>query len=790
MTLPSRRALALVLLLAAICGVAFVLRTTNAVTVFVGDAVVFAENDPYYHMRRVFQILAAYPTVPAFDPWIDFPHGAPVVFAPLFDLGIATLAKLAGLGAADKLGVETLASFVPPLLGALTCLPLFWLARQTTSRAAALLAAALLALVPAHIWYSRLGFVDHHVAVTLVLVTMCALVLRALGVGRDPARTERWRRVVFAVLATLALAAGVLMWNGYLLLVALLDVFLVVLFVVSGAERRRAIGWLACGMHLGAALLVLPGALDVVRGTGATLSTVTLSLLHVAILVVTGAFAGVAAAVSARGWPLRRIALLAAALASLVVVALALERSAVEGVLRWLSASDPFMGAVQESVSILFESDGRLDLLGPQIWMTRFFFVVPVLLAILAYRVVRGGFADTGRVFVLVWTTLFFLLTLLQRRFAETAAPAMAILVADALVEAARGLQRSLIARGARPAAARGVAVGAAALVVVIAVWPYYRGFLATPDRLTALWRVPLWPGAAAAFSADDLAEQAGSSEVRLHRTLARFGALRRREAQALGARGAAPSGVMNPWPLGHTLLYVAGTPVTATPFGSYIGGSSFVDAVDFFLASDEQQALAILDRRGSHYVVVDNDLGTIGASIVGRGESPRDYYGRSETADGMVYTFRPPLLRSMYFRLTRLGGAQLELTAEDGTTEIVPALDHLRLVIDATSDDEIGFAKVYQVVRGATVVVHADPGAQVVARYAYTSDAGRQRVYEQTAVADAHGDARLVLPYSSERPDLGQAAAWSIESAGRRGELRPAERDVLDGRELRLSLD
>ena len=255
-------------------------------------------------------------------------------------------------------------------------------------------------------------------------------------------------------------------------------------------------------------------------------------------------------------------------------------------------------------------------------------------------------------------------------------------------------------------------------------------------------------------------------------------------------SRGAAPSGVMNPWPLGHTLLYVAGTPVTATPFGSYIGGSSFVDAVDFFLASDEQQALAILDRRGSRYVVVDNDLGTIGASIVGRGESPRDYYGRSETADGMVYTFRPPLLRSMYFRLTRLGGAQVELTAEDGTTEIVPALDHLRLVIDATSDDEIGFAKVYQVVRGATVVVHADPGAQVVARYAYTSDAGRQRVYEQTAVADAHGDARLVLPYSSERPDLGQAAAWSIESAGRRGELRPAERDVLDGRELRLSLD
>jgi dolichyl-diphosphooligosaccharide--protein glycosyltransferase len=109
-----------VLVLAAICVAGFVLRTTNAATVLLGYGVVLAENDPYYHMRRVLMILADWPHVPSFDPWIDFPHGAPVVFAPLFDFGIATLALLAGLKPQQRLEIETLAAFVPPVLGALT----------------------------------------------------------------------------------------------------------------------------------------------------------------------------------------------------------------------------------------------------------------------------------------------------------------------------------------------------------------------------------------------------------------------------------------------------------------------------------------------------------------------------------------------------------------------------------------------------------------------------------------------------------------------------------------------
>ena len=194
-------------------------------------------------------------------------------------------------------------------------------------------------------------------------------------------------------------------------------------------KRRRDTGLLVCATHLGAALLVLPGAIDVVRGTGATFSTVTLSLLHVVVLALGGVVGGAAALAGARRWPrFPDIALLAALVAALAVAGLLVERTIVASVLRSAVRVGPCSWARCRSRSILFESDGRLDLVGPQVWMTRFFFAVPLLLALLAARLIKTRFADPGRTFVLVWATVFFFLTILQRRFAETAAPAMALL--------------------------------------------------------------------------------------------------------------------------------------------------------------------------------------------------------------------------------------------------------------------------------------------------------------------------------------------------------------------------
>ena len=780
-----------VVALVATCAAGFLLRTTNAATVLLGDRVVLAENDPQYHLRRVLKILADYPHVPSFDPWIDHPHGAPVVFAPLFDLALATLALLAGLRPDDPRPVELLAAFVPPVLGALTSVATWALARRVTSRGGALLAALLVALTPAHAWYSRLGFADHHVAVTLVMVIACALLLAALGVRADGAPTRDatpgeglhpWP----AFAATGVIACGVLLWNGTLLLLAVLDAALLAIFLAGDAPRRRAAATLVCVTHLGAAAVLALVAPGVVRDTGWPWSAVTLSYLHVTLLAGGGAVAGLAAVLLARGASAAQLLAAGGAAGAAALAALLVQGDALHRVRDWLFAADPFMGAVQESISIVRTSDGFFDFAGPRVWMGRFFLATPLLLALLAWRLARDAWRDAGRLFVLVWATLLFAATLAQRRFAETAAPALAVLVADFLLGAAAALRARVEARGASPAAARFAAGSTVAFVVAFAFAPYYVGFFAVPGRLTALLRAPLGPDAAAAWTVTDRGEQEGSVDVRLDRTLRRLRALEEARAAETGAAGPA----MAAWTLGHKLLHVAGTPVTVTPFGSYVGGDGFADSTDFLLASDDAWARAILERRGIRWVVVDNDLGTVGAAIVGRGENPRDWYGREPLEGGaMAYVFRRPLVRSTYFRLTRLGGSAATVALQDGPSESVPAMPGLRLVIDSGSDDAIGFAKVYEVVPGATVRVRTAPGTAVVARYSWRSDAGRSRVHEQTAVADDAGEAVLALPYSSERPDLGQTSAWRIEAGGATRELRVTEDDVRAGRERTVTL-
>ena len=778
------------LALAATCAIGFLLRTTNAATVLLGDRVVLAENDPHYHLRRVLQVLRDYPRVPSFDPWIDHPHGAPVVFAPLFDFALATLALLAGLGPDEPGAVELLAAFVPPVLGALTSVATYALARHVTSRAGALLAALLVALTPAHAWYSRLGFVDHHVAVTLAMVVAAALALSALrvrSIDDPPTGLEEGGLGRTALLgASLVLACGVLLWNGTMLLVAALDVALAAVFVAGGRRRRRDVAALVGVSHLGAGLVVLAVVPGIVRDTGWPWSAVTLSYLHVALLGAASGVAGVVAALLARGASGRQLLGFVLAAGGAALAALLLQGELLGRVRDWLLAADPFMGAVQESVSIVRTSDRRFDFSGPRVWMGRFFLATPLLLALLAWRLARGAWYDAGRLFLLVWATLLFAATLAQRRFAETAAPALAILVADFLANLAGGLRLRLVARGAPQKAAR-IAVGSAvAFVAALAFAPFYVGLLAVPGRLTALLRAPIGPGGTGTWTAADREEQEGSVDVRLDRTLRRLRVLEEARREVTGAPGTA----MNPWPLGHKLLHVAGTPVTVTPFGSYVGGAGFADATDFLLAGDDALARDILERRGIGWVVVDDDLGTIGAAIVGRGENPREWYSREPLADGSVaYGFRGPLVRSTYFRLTRLAGSEATVVTSDGVSETVPAARGLRLVIDSARDDEIGFAKVYEVVRGASLRVRTAPGATVVARYEWRSDAGRSRTHEQSAVADAAGEAVLSLPYSSDRPDLGHASAWRITAGGATRELRVSDEDVRAGNERTVTL-
>lgn len=725
--------------MAALVVLGFLLRTTNAADVFVGDAVVFPGNDPYYQVHRVFQALDAYPGIPLTDAQLDHPFGAAPIWPPVFPWLLATLAKLTGVSATDPAAVERLLAMIIPLLGALLCVPVYGLARRILDGPGAWLAATFAVLVPAHLWYSRLGFVDHHAAVTLVQASMFLAALVAVRGGS-------------VVGLVCAVAFGMALWNGFILFVGVLDAYLAIQILLERDVSRQRIARLAAIANGVAAVLLVPLVAVTVAATGAPWGTYAVSYLHVVVL------AAVAAAATVVAW---RPGVAAPGLVAVVVIGLAggLASGALAEAAGWIFARDDFMSSIQEVVPIFLRSDGTLDLSAPTIWLTRFWLVVPVLLALLVVDMRRQGRVDAGRLLLLVWSSALFLLALRQRRFAESFAPALAILVAFGLRWAQSRMIGALETRGASNGLARGLSATAVLVVFAIGLGPYYGPILRHPTGLLSIAEA-----------------SAGSNATRelpvSHRNLVHLGVLARKS----------PGGVMNLWPLGHRVLYLTRLPVAASPFGSHVGGESFDASTDFFLATEESAAVEILDRRQLRYVVVDNDLGTVGAALLARDGSTAEYYAKTRLASGdQQIEYLPPLFETQYGRLALLAGAGLEGT--------VQPLRHFRLIVDAPEDHHPGNPKIFERVEGAELVLQGTPNASYEVRYEFQSNAGRTRAVAFDARTDPEGVARLTLPYSSERPDLGHVGTWRIPVGnGARGVFVP-EAAVLNGTRIEVDL-
>jgi asparagine N-glycosylation enzyme membrane subunit Stt3 len=110
-----------------------------------GD-IFFYGSDSFYHMRRVLYTFDHFPHTLWFDSYLNYPEGLELMWPPLFDQLIAGTAIL--FGAESQSGIEVVGAVVPPILGSLTILALYFLARELFGRRAGLLSALFLAINP------------------------------------------------------------------------------------------------------------------------------------------------------------------------------------------------------------------------------------------------------------------------------------------------------------------------------------------------------------------------------------------------------------------------------------------------------------------------------------------------------------------------------------------------------------------------------------------------------------------------------------------------------------------
>ena len=677
--------------------------------VFVDDQVIFPPADPQYHVRRALQVFESFPRVMLFDPYINHPGGAPIPWPPLFDWTMGAVARLV---AGDVHGFEVVVAWASPVCAVLACVPIALVARRVSSEAGprvAVAAIAIFAFVPLLANYGRVGYADHHAAVSMIgaWLLLCCVALVDPGLTRSEAR--RW--VAIHVIVRLAL---LLTWHGSLLYLGLAEGSLAVFFVVTG--RRRLALAQASGAAL-TALFLLPVLAWMPTPLGGEYSAIALSRLH-AIAMGGVAFSLAGGLLGTRRPENDNMGRRLAALAGFSLVFV---------VLVWI-APGPRAG-LQPAIDFLTMSDGVGHVTGEQLPIFDFAgrtarkpfaliwgWLAPLIpLAALAalhagWRAQARSAERAGAFMLAIWAAVFGAMAIMQRRYGNDFGPSAALGFALGFVAVGEMLTRG-IARRRSAMLASGVVV---AVLVVLTAWP-------------AISRIH-WPRAVVSWRALQgdpavLEPPRHGIAVTLTRFLLEVRALTPETSGYFDDDGEPEYAMLAHPNLGHAVQQVARRATATDPFWAYIGPENWALTQALFETRDEDAAWDLARRLRGRYLITMPQM-------------PR-------------------------------GSVVQRLHDDDGVARgEVPALEHFRLLAEAPAGapalgEIFGESsrrrgapyKLYEVVPGAEVVVQCQPGSLVNASVRVRSRGRRDFEWSATAVSAEDGWARLRVPYAMGRP-------------------------------------
>lgn len=262
--------------------------------------VYFSGNDPWYHYRQVLYTVENWPNVINLDVWTGYPYGSYTgQFGTLFDQIVATASLILGLGdpSAVLTGKVLLAS--APIFGALTALPVFYIAYKITdSRLGGVISAGLLAFLPGTFLFRTLvGAADHHAAEAFFFMSSAAALVWMLYASdrttiiRDIRDTGLDSSVIYEAKAPLAAALltslYLFVWPPGIMIVGIFGFFITLYTVILVVFNRSPMELLGHSSiyFASATILVTLGELFY-RGRIVTeaFSPVQLSILHIALL--------------------------------------------------------------------------------------------------------------------------------------------------------------------------------------------------------------------------------------------------------------------------------------------------------------------------------------------------------------------------------------------------------------------------------------------------------------------------------------------------------------------------
>jgi oligosaccharyl transferase (archaeosortase A-associated) len=238
------------IILAALFGISLYIRIALPYDqIFVNDWVWFRETDAYYYMRHIESLVRNFPHFNTFDPYILFPGGGGGLVRPFFPWLIAGIIRLVNLGTPTLHTMETIAAYMPAILGSLTLIPVYFIGKELFNRWVGVISAALVVILPGEFLHrSLLGFTDHHVAEVLFSTTCVLFLIMAIKRAREREISfghllnRDWsiitKPLVYALLAGIFLGIYLLTWQGGLFFIFIIFAYLVIQFIVDHLRHK------------------------------------------------------------------------------------------------------------------------------------------------------------------------------------------------------------------------------------------------------------------------------------------------------------------------------------------------------------------------------------------------------------------------------------------------------------------------------------------------------------------------------------------------------------------------
>jgi len=800
----------------AIIAVAFLIRMLTYVSLTADGGITFTGYDDYYHMRRILYTVSSFPHSLNFDTYLNYPYGFEIGWPPFFDLLGALLAIIIGGGQPDTHTVEFAGALLPVLLGVLTVIPVYVVAASVFDKKTGLLGAFVFATLPAHVYISRFGAADHHVAEVLLSTAAYALFILAIKLAGEKNLTLSSLKNISSdknLINPLGLAAAsgiffsliIFTWVGGPVFISFIGLYALVQRTIDLKAGKESDYLFICSVItlLATLLFTIPFAAGEIR-PGLEMSAMYLSWFQVVyvLIMLAGLFLlwGFSIYVSKKEmdwkyYPGVLILILVSGLFLVRIFSVEYYGFIVEG-LRFFSGKGEYIGTISEAVPLFLTSQGKLtfsSVLG-SFGLTFLAALAGLFLFVLE---LKGEKAKPEGVFFLLWTLFYAYLALSQRRFTYLFAVNISILTAyilwvlleslDFETEAKKLVKPenktekvpdSSLKRGKKAGSKTKFKNRQATESKNTSAEPDYFKLVSGVALIGLVFVPSIWFGVS--FSKDP-----ASIDPEWKDSLNWLEASTPATSYYLDPTETPEYGVLSWWDYGNWIVYIGKRPAVSNNFQTGVE-----DSANFFISNSEEEAKTIMDKLNVKYVITDTQMakGKFGSIVELAGKEIGDYYNVStvqeKTGLRTVATAKQAYMDTEIYKLYEIDGI---------------GLGNLRLVHESspnTTEDENSSGntvKVFEYVKGAILSGTTAPNATVIAKLEVSSNTGREFLYQNGAMADENGSFEITVPYSTENTGEGVHAtsAYSL-TAGENSTIegiQVTENDIQNGTRIEVNI-